>query len=70
MTLIKTIPIQTLDYERSDVDKGYTDKYLDVNLSTPAIAVGSIEEKIKRTFIGGKGYDLWLLWQAVNGGTA
>ena len=67
MTAIKPTTLKDLTYQRQDVDKGYTNQYLDVDLSARTIAIGPIEEKIKKTFIGGKGFDLWLLWNAVNG---
>jgi len=67
MTPLKTTSVKALTYQRRDVDKGYTNQYLDVDLSAETIAIGSIEEKIKKTFIGGKGFDLWLLWHAVSG---
>jgi len=28
-----------------------------------------VEQKTKDTFVGGKGYDLWLLWNAVQADT-
>ncbi|MGA6925247.1 MAG: aldehyde ferredoxin oxidoreductase N-terminal domain-containing protein, partial [Desulfosarcina sp.] len=67
MTAIETKEITTKAYSRPTIDKGYTNHYLDVDLSADTIAIGSIEEKIKKTFIGGKGFDLWLLWNAVKG---
>ena len=56
-------------YPRVAVAKGYAGHYLDIDLTHNAAAISPIEEKIKQTFIGGKGFDLWLLWQAVDGQT-
>jgi aldehyde:ferredoxin oxidoreductase len=67
MIPLKTTTLKTLTYQRRDVDKGYTNQYLDVDLSATTVTIGPVEEKIKQTFIGGKGFDLWLLWNAVNG---
>ncbi|MHA1818728.1 MAG: aldehyde ferredoxin oxidoreductase family protein [Candidatus Heimdallarchaeota archaeon] len=50
-------------YKRQEVRKGYTDKYLHINLSTYSIEEKPIPEKVKDVFIGGKGYDLWLMWE-------
>lgn len=61
--------IKTISYERAEVKKGYTDHSLRINLSTNEISILPIEEKIKEKFIGGKGYDLWLMWNAVSGDT-
>ena len=57
--------IQTLEYKRPEVDKGYVDQTLYVNVSNSEIAVKPVDQKTKEVFIGGKGYDLWLLWNAV-----
>lgn len=62
---VKTL--KTLAYQRREVEKGYTGQYLDIDLSSGNVSIGAIEEKIKQTLIGGKGFDLWLLWQAVSG---
>ena len=61
--------LKTLTYQRREVEKGYTGQYLDVDLSSGNVSVGAIEEKTRQTLIGGKGFDLWLLWQAVRGET-
>ncbi|MFO7644415.1 MAG: aldehyde ferredoxin oxidoreductase C-terminal domain-containing protein [Desulfosarcina sp.] len=69
MTPLVITPRAALAYQRSDVDKGYTNHYLDIDLSAGTIAIHPIDEQTKKTFIGGKGFDLWLLWQAVSGDT-
>jgi len=61
--------IKTLDYDRPEIEKGYTDQYLNIDLSTSAVAIEPIMPETKKTFIGGKGFDLWLLWNAVSGAT-
>jgi len=57
--------VKTLEYKRPEVNKGYVDQTLYVNVSDPAIAIKPVDQKTKEVFIGGKGYDLWLLWHAV-----
>jgi aldehyde:ferredoxin oxidoreductase len=61
--------IASVTYKRPDINCGYTDKSLHINVSDNTIAIKDIEEKTKQTFIGGKGYDLWLMWNAVTGAT-
>ena len=61
--------IKTLDYKIPEIEKGYTNHYLDIDLSTSTIAIEHILPEIKKIFIGGKGFDLWLLWNAVSGST-
>jgi len=61
--------IKAISYERAEVKQGYTDQSLRINLSDTRVEITPIEEKIKEKFIGGKGYDLWLMWNAVSGDT-
>ncbi|MDD3824489.1 MAG: aldehyde ferredoxin oxidoreductase C-terminal domain-containing protein [Anaerolineae bacterium] len=58
-----------LRYEPSQVEKGYAGQTLHVDVSKNTITLKPVDEKMKRTFIGGRGFDLWLLWNAVNGNT-
>jgi len=61
--------IKTLDYQNPEIDKGYANQYLSIDVSAPSIAIEPITPKMKEVFIGGKGFDLWLLWNAVSGST-
>jgi aldehyde:ferredoxin oxidoreductase len=61
--------IKTVRYERPTIQKGYANQTLSVNLSDSSIAFKPVSEKMKETFVGGKGFDLWLLWNAVKGTT-
>jgi aldehyde:ferredoxin oxidoreductase len=56
-------------YDTPEVEKGYASQTLYVNLSENVIAARPVDEKMKKTFIGGRGFDLWLLWNAVTGET-
>jgi len=57
--------VKSLDYKRPEVDKGYVNQTLYVNVSNQDIKIKPVDQKTKDVFIGGKGYDLWLLWNAV-----
>ena len=61
--------VKTLDYKRPEIEKGYTDQTLHIDISKADIAIKPVEQKTKDLFIGGKGYDLWLLWNAVQADT-
>jgi aldehyde:ferredoxin oxidoreductase len=52
-------------YEPPDVEKGYAGQTLYVNVSDNSILTKPVDEDMKRTFVGGRGFDLWLLWNAV-----
>ncbi|MFO7886114.1 MAG: aldehyde ferredoxin oxidoreductase C-terminal domain-containing protein, partial [Desulfobacteraceae bacterium] len=65
MSEFKLKEIKSQSYDPPGIRKGYTDKSLHVNVSDADISIKDIDEAVKETFIGGKGYDLWLLWNAV-----
>ena len=62
--------VKTLDYKRPEIDRGYTDQTLSVDISNQEMAIEPVDPKIREVFVGGKGYDLWLLWNAVASTTA
>jgi aldehyde:ferredoxin oxidoreductase len=57
--------IITLAYQRPAIDKGYANQTLCIDIGNAEILIKPVSEKMKKTFIGGKGFDLWLLWNAV-----
>ena len=61
--------VKKLDYQRPGIVNGYTDQTLYINLSDHRIEIKPVAPQTKKTFIGGKGYDLWLLWNAVQPST-
>ncbi len=65
MDQISLNQIKSVSYEKADIKNGYTDQSLRIDIGSSDIIISSIKEKIKNKFIGGKGYDLWLLWNAV-----
>jgi aldehyde:ferredoxin oxidoreductase len=69
MTELKVKEIKTLRYERPAIKRGYANQTLSVNLSGSKISIKPVSDTMKETFVGGKGFDLWLLWNAVNGNT-
>jgi aldehyde:ferredoxin oxidoreductase len=56
-------------YEPPQVEKGYAGQTLYVNVSDNTVTTKSVDERMKRTFVGGRGFDLWLLWNAVTSET-
>jgi aldehyde:ferredoxin oxidoreductase len=56
-------------YEPPQVEKGYAGQTLYVNVSDNTVATKSVDERMKQTFVGGRGFDLWLLWNAVTSET-
>ncbi|NLE43559.1 MAG: aldehyde:ferredoxin oxidoreductase [Chloroflexi bacterium] len=56
-------------YEPSSVSRGYTGRTLHINVDTGAIGARDVTSEMIERFVGGRGFDLWLLWQAVNDDT-
>jgi aldehyde:ferredoxin oxidoreductase len=52
-------------YPCQPIEKGYNNRTLYVNLSEMRIDSKPVSEKMKDTFTGGRGFELWLLWNAL-----
>lgn len=52
-------------YEIHEVQKGYANRTLYINLSKNEITIKSVTDEMKEKFIGGKGFDLWLMWNSI-----
>ena len=57
--------IAELSYKPNKVDKGYANQSLYVNVGSGEIKVKEVTQFMKDKFVGGKGFDLWYLWNAV-----
>ncbi len=60
---------KTLDYKPPEIDRGYNDQTLHIDISKADISIEPVAPKTRELFVGGKGYDLWLLWNAVQADT-
>lgn len=56
-------------YELKPVVRGYANRTLYVNVGDNSIQAKPVDQKMKDTFTGGKGFGLWLLWNAVKDDT-
>lgn len=54
-----------IPYQWKPLDKGYSDQSLYVNLDTFTTEVRPVDPRVKDKFVGGKGYGLRMLWDAV-----
>ena len=57
--------IKEFDYEIPKLEHGYNNQTLYVNLSDNSIEIRPVDEKMKKAFTGGKGFDLWLMWNSL-----
>ena len=61
--------LASFDYKPKEIEKGYTDKRLYINLSENKIESKSVDPQVKEKFTGGRGYGIWYLWDAVSSKT-
>lgn len=52
-------------YEPGKVEKGYNNRTLYIDLSSMRIASKPVSQEMKEKFVGGRGFNLWLLWNAL-----
>jgi aldehyde:ferredoxin oxidoreductase len=57
--------IAEFKYKLGKVERGYANRTLYVNLSNMQITEKTVSEKMKEIFTGGRGFNLWLLWNAL-----
>ena len=57
------------DYQPGEVERGYTNRTLYVNVSDNTIESRPVTQEMKDIFVGGKGFGLWRLWQGVTSDT-
>ncbi len=53
-------------YELRPVKRGYANRTLYINLDNGAIKSKPVTQQMKAIFTGGRGFGLWLLWNAIN----
>lgn len=59
------ITMTVFEYELKPIDKGYNNRTLYVNLGDGNIKSKPVSQEMKEKYIGGKGFDLWLLWNSL-----
>ena len=57
--------IADFKYKHKKLEKGYNSRTLYVNLSEMKIRSKLVSKRMKKTFTGGRGFNLWLLWNAL-----
>ena len=69
MTEFKLEALNAFKYDRPAIEKGYANQTLCIDISKTDFSIKPVTDKMKEVFIGGKGFDLWLLWNAVKSST-
>ena len=53
------------EYEPRKLERGYNNRTLHVDLSEMKVRSKPVSEKMKNVFTGGRGFNVWLLWNAL-----
>ena len=61
--------IAEMPYERAEAVRGYTGTTLYVNVGSGEIEARPVTQQMKDIFVGGRGFGLWRLWNAVDDST-
>ncbi len=70
-TLLKThTVVATYPYQHQPVEKGYANRTLHIDLASKTITEKPVTQQMKDLFTGGRGFALWLLWNAVQDGSS
>jgi len=59
------LTIAEFRYPLGRVERGYNNRTLYINLTDNQIESKPVIQFMKDTFIGGRGFNLWLLWNAL-----
>ena len=62
--------VSAMDYEPAKPNKGYTRKFLRVDVSTGDIEIHNVNQEMVDLFVGGRGFDLRLMWDEVSSETS
>jgi len=62
---VTVLVILEFKYALGKVERGYGNRTLYVDLSKMRIASRSVSKEMKEKFTGGRGFNLWLLWNAL-----
>lgn len=61
--------VGSLAFKVKELNKGYANQTLRVDLSTNTITVHPVTQQMKDLWVGGKGFDLWLMFQEIDQNT-
>lgn len=53
-------------FEIKEINKGYSDRILRIDLEKNEVTTQAVTQQMKDLWIGGKGFDLWLMFQEIN----
>jgi len=61
--------IAEFPFEIIELERGYSNRTLRIDVSSNEISTHPVTEQMKELWTGGKGFDLWLMFQEIDGNT-
>jgi aldehyde:ferredoxin oxidoreductase len=62
---VRELVIAEFSYSLSKVERGYNNRTLHIDLSNLRMSSKPVSQDMKEKFTGGRGFNLWLLWNAL-----
>lgn len=59
------MPLAEIQFPSKKMERGYNNRTLYVNLSEMKIKTKPVSRKMKQIFTGGRGFNLWLMWNSL-----
>lgn len=59
------VNLKTFEYRPEKIDRGYSNKTLYINISNKEVSSKNVTQEMKDKFVGGRGFGLYYLWNAV-----
>ncbi len=61
--------LASISYQKAKINRGYTDRLLEINLSDRTMVVKEIPQKTREMFVGGRGYCLKMVYDGTTAAT-
>jgi len=61
--------VNTYEYQPCTLERGYAGRYLYVDVDKGTVKEEPVTQQMKDLFIGGKGFDMWIMWHKVTADT-
>lgn len=61
--------LASFDFEVVPLERGYAGRWLRIDVGTREISIHPVDETMKKLWTGGKGFDLWMTFQEIDGST-
>jgi len=61
--------VASFEFPSQDLERGYAGRTLRIDLDSNECRIDPVTQQMKDLWVGGKGFDLWLMFQEINPGT-